>query len=256
MTQLGNIHQSGSPCPTHEWMLCHCITFFWPTLFNIQQSRFIPLHFTHCILSRASLIFWLIAVTMSTERNQENLWWYLLVTPSSYWWHHCIFGQHVPWPISGSHIQRSLPSPIWRAFPSWTHWCSSWFHVISIMLTALQQGLKNRSILQGLFSSHWQGWVPTLCHSLSTGIFDPEGQCFRPLISVSRQTAFTGTLITLWLHDTLSLACIQGNFSSHSYPLIARVRSIGTFAASLALPNSYLNRLHWSRPLNIEHAYS
>ena len=61
---------------------------------------------------------------------------------------------------------------------------------VSLLLTSSHKGLKNRSFSQGQFSAYWQGGVSALRHFFPAGIFDPEGRCLRPIISVSGWTAF------------------------------------------------------------------
>ena len=56
--------------------------------------------------------------------------------------------------------------------------------------SCLRLRIKNRSFSQGLFSAYWQGGVSALRHFFPAGIFDPEGRCLGPIISVSGRTAF------------------------------------------------------------------
>ena len=63
MTSVRNLAKFISLAPHARPTSGHCVSsrLFWPTLCNIQQSRYISLQFARCILSKASQILWLIA---------------------------------------------------------------------------------------------------------------------------------------------------------------------------------------------------
>ena len=49
---------------------------------------------------------------------------------------------------------------------------------------------KTDHFLNGCFFAYWQGGVSALRHFFPAGIFDPEGRCLKPIISVSGWTTF------------------------------------------------------------------
>ena len=151
--------------------------------------------FARCISSKASHILWLIACSYNKylEESRElkvippcyafqllmtSWWWFFVLWTWAFQTIVC-FGRHVTWPISVSCAQQSLSSRTWLAFHPWSIWdllMLQWTPCHLHHAYSFASGPNNRSISKGLFSTHCQGQVPTLCNSLSTGLFDPDGR--------------------------------------------------------------------------------
>ena len=195
-----SLAHNARPTSGHYVSLRH----FWPTLFNIQQSRLISLQFARCILSKALQILWLIVCSYNEYLEESRQFkvippgyaFQLLMT--SWWWFFVLsiwafqtiacFGRHVPCPFFGFLCSAELTIPNLASFSPSIH----------------------------------LGLADVAVDSMSSP------SCLQLRIKASKTDC----------------------------PLIAPIGSIRIFAASLALPNSYLNRLYWFRPLIVGDACS
>ena len=212
-TQLGKIHQSGSPCPADEWTLCLFGTFLVSLVqhsaikvylsavhaLHIEQGFSDPL--VNCLQSQRVL-----REIKRTQGDSSSLCLPItddimmvifraldLTHPD-----HCMFWAACNLAYFGFLHSAEFTVPNLASYVPDIH-----LGVADIVVTLNRLSrayvftlrLQKQIFFARLFSAYWQGGVSTLRHFFSAGIFDPEGRCLGPIISVSGGTAFIPCLI-------------------------------------------------------------
>ena len=215
---------------------CLSLQRFWPTLFSIQQSRFISRQFAHCILSKASRILWLIACSYNeyleefkrTQGDTSSL--RLPVTDDIMvifraldlsFPGHCMF-----WAACNLAYFSFLHSAEFTVPNLASSWPSIHLGLADVALDSLSSPSclqlrikvsKTDSFRKGCFLHIGKGKFP-LCtiHSL-LAYLTLRGDAPGPLFLFRNRQRLTHALLTPWFRDILSSAGIQGTFSSHSF---------------------------------------
>ena len=250
-TQLGKIHQSGSPCSANEWTLCLFATFLASSVqhstIKVYLLAVCTLHIEQGFSDPLVDCLQLQRVLRGIKRTQGDssslglpitddimvvIFWALDLTHPD----HCMF-----WVVcnlayfgflrSAEFTVPNLASYVPDIHPGVADVAVDSHSSPSCLHLRIKASKTEWSFSQELFSAYWQGGVSTLRHFLPAGIFGPEGRCLRPII-ISR------ALLTSWLHGILSAAGIQGNFSSHSFWIGA-----ATVAARNGIPDYQIQAL-------------
>ena len=257
-SQLGKIHQSGSPCPTDEWKLCLFATLLANTV-QYSTSKVYLSAVAHCILSKALQILWLTACGYNDylEESRE-----LKVIPPRYAFqllmalcmmvifraldlslpHHCMFWAACNLVYFGFLRSAEFTVPNLASFSLSIHLGLVDAAVDSMSshpcLQLRIKASKTDPFRKGCFLHIGRCELP-LCAIHSLLAYVPlRGAAPRPLFLFRNRRPLTRALLTSWLRDILSSAGIQGNFSSHSFRIGA-----ATVAARNGIPDHQIQAL-------------
>ena len=232
---------------------CVCLRHFCPTLFNIQQSRFIFLQFAHCILSKALQIRWLIACGYNKylEESRElkvipprnafpllttSWWWFFVLWTWAFETIQCTFWVACNLAFFGFLRSAEFTVPNLASFSPSIHLGLDDVAVDSMSspscLRLHIKASKTDPFRKGIFLNIGRGEFPLCAIRSLLAYLTLRGNAPGPLFLFRDGRPLTRALLTSWLRDILSSAGIQGNLSSHSFRIGAT-----TVAARNGIPD-------------------
>ena len=256
-SQLGKIHQSGSPCPTDEWTLCLFATFLAKTVqrstvkiyLSVARSLHIEQGFADPLVDYLRLQ----RVLRGIKRTQgdtsslrlpvtDDIMMVIFRSSDLSLPDHCMFRAACTFAYFGFLRSAEFTVPNLVSFSRSIHlgladvavdymWSPS-------CLRLRIKASKTDPFRKGCFLHIGRGEVP-LCaiHSL-LGYLTLRGDAPDSLFLFRDRLPLTHALLTSWLRGCLSSAGVQGNLSSHSFRIGA-----ATVAARNGIPDHQIQAL-------------
>ena len=256
-SQLGKLHQSGSPCPTDEWTLCLFATFLANTVqhstIKVYLSAVRSLHIEQGFADPLVDCLRLQRVLRGIKRTQgDTSSLCLLVTDDIMMVifraldlslpDHCMFWAASNLAYFGFLRSAEFTVPNLASFSPSIHLGLADVAIDSMSspscLRLRIKASKTDPFRKGCFLHIGRDEFPLCAIRSLLAYLTLRGDAPAPLFLFRDRRPLSRALLTSWLRDILSSAGIQGNFSSHSFRIGA-----ATVAARNGIPDHQIQAL-------------
>ena len=256
-SQVGKIHQSGSPCPTDEWTLCLFATFLANTVqhstIKVYLSAVRSLHIEQGFADPLVDCLHLQRVLRGIKRTQgdtsslrlpvtDDIMMVIFRALDLSLPDHCMFWAACNLAYFGFLRSAEFTVPNLASFSPSIHLGLADVAIDSMSspscLRLRIKASKTDSFRKGCFLHIGRGEFPLCAIRSLLAYLTLRGDAPGPLFLFRDRRPLSRALLTSWLCDILSSAGIQGNFSSHSFRIGA-----ATVAARNGIPDHQIQAL-------------
>ena len=256
-SQLGKIHQSGSPCPTDEWTLCLFATFLANTVqhstIKVYLSAVRSLHIEQGFADPLVDCLRLQRVLRGIKRTQgdtsslrlpvtDDIMMVIFRALDLSLPDHCMFWAACNLAYFGFLRSAEFTVPNLASFSPSIHLGLADVAIDSLSspscLRLRIKASKTDPFRKGYFLHIGRGEFPLCAIRSLLSYLTLRGDAPGPLFLFRDRRPLSRALLTLWLRDILSSAGIQGNFSSHSFRIGA-----ATVATRNGIPDHQIQAL-------------
>ena len=265
-SQLGKIHQYGSPCPTDEWTLCLFATFLANTVqhstIKVYLSAVRSLHIEQGFADPLVDCLRLQRVLRGIKRTQgdtsslrlpvtDDIMMVIFRALDLSLPDHCMFWAACNLAYFGFLCSAEFTIPNLASFSPSIHLGLADVAIDSMSspscLRLRIKASKTDPFHKGCFLHTERGEFPLCAIRSLLAYLTLRGDAPGPLFLFRDRRPLSRALLTSWLRDILSSAGIQGNFSSHSFRIGA-----ATVAARNGIPDHQIQALgRWTSSANI-----